>query len=126
MMERLRQEGKKVYLILNAPTDGDADPILRIKRSLFGKFQIVQSHQTTEAFNEVKGEMPYTQGKLMEQLARAAQRASAEVINPLDYLAPEGAFPQFDGGRPVYHDTDHLTATYMRDRASYLDRTILP
>jgi hypothetical protein len=126
MMERLHQQGKTVYLILNAPTDGDADPVLRIKRSLLGNFQVVQSHQTTKAFNEVKGEMPYTQGKLMDRLANVAHRAGAEVINPLDYLAPEGAFPQFDQGKPVYHDPDHLTATYMRDRASYLDRTILP
>lgn len=126
MMTQLHRQGKQVYLILNAPTYGGADPIRMIKRSLVGNFQISPSAQSVKEFNRIRGFMNYTQGELMNKLAIAAQHAGAEVINPMEHIAQDGEFPRFDEGKPIYHDGDHLTATYIRNHASYLDGTILP
>jgi hypothetical protein len=63
----------------------------------------------------------------MEMLRKAAVRAGVEVIDPVSLLSTNGICPSLDDqNRPIYCDPHHLRSSYVRDHASYLDKTILP
>jgi hypothetical protein len=59
------------------------------------------------------------------RLIEVANRAGAVVIDPLDYLCGSSICPAFEEGNPIYMDPTHLRSSYVRDRVSYLDRTIV-
>jgi hypothetical protein len=63
----------------------------------------------------------------MELFTQAAAQVGVEVIDPVPQLSKNGICPSLDDhNRPIYCDPHHLRSSYVRDHASYLDKTILP
>ena len=63
----------------------------------------------------------------MDVLIQESGRVGVEVIDPTLQLSTNGICPSLDNqDRPLYCDPHHLRSSYMRDHASYLDKTILP
>jgi peptidoglycan/LPS O-acetylase OafA/YrhL len=58
--------------------------------------------------------------------ATAAERAGATVVNPLRWLCGRTGCPAIIGNTLVYRDNSHLTATYARYLAPWLDSAIGP
>jgi peptidoglycan/LPS O-acetylase OafA/YrhL len=124
MIRFLKEQGKKVYIILNFPTNGQVDPLAMLHRSLMGEFSIKPYHFYAKEFLGMKGLMPFTQGDLMNKLEATAVASGAEVVSPMDALQKEGEFVWHDGLSPYFHDGSHFSATFMRERASFLDKLI--
>jgi hypothetical protein len=59
-------------------------------------------------------------------LLKVAKNSGATVIDPMDSLCPNGFCPAWygDGGDPIYKDGDHLSATFARHNATFIDQSI--
>ena len=58
---------------------------------------------------------------LRDRLKQLALNAGATVIDPLDTLCTNGRCPIIANRRPVYVDTHHLSATYVKNHADFMD-----
>ena len=119
--------GKKTYLILSIPTSPALDPKNIIERGFDGSFSINQQDPALKELLAEKTPTSLTHGEVMEMLCKAAVRVGVEVIDPVPLLSTNGICPSLDDqNRPIYCDPHHLRSSYVRDHASYLDKTILP
>jgi hypothetical protein len=119
--------GKKTYLILSIPTSPALDPKNIIERGFDGSFSINQQDPALKELLAEKTPTSLTHGEVMEMLSKAAGRVGVEVIDPVPMLSTNGICPSLDDqNRPIYCDPHHLRSSYVRDHASYLDKTILP
>jgi peptidoglycan/LPS O-acetylase OafA/YrhL len=119
--------GKKTYLILSIPTSPALDPKNIIERGFDGSFSINQQDPALKELLAEKTLTSLTHGEVMEMLCKAAVRVGVEVIDPVPLLSTNGICPSLDDqNRPIYCDPHHLRSSYVRDHASYLDKTILP
>jgi peptidoglycan/LPS O-acetylase OafA/YrhL len=112
---------RKVYLLLNMPIGPELNP-----RTMFGgsRFSGLHRKSLTELnFNYSAFEASYTD--IRETLTRIAAANGAIVIDPLGVLCAREACPIADAdGRPFYKDHAHLTATYARAKATFIDPTV--
>lgn len=120
----LRDQKRKVYLLLSFPTSTEVDPLSMVHRSLTGDFSIKSFRFSKNEFLEQKGLMPISQQELMDKLEAIAIKSGAEVIRPMDYLEKNGEFPWHDGLTPYFRDQAHYTASFIRKRADFLDKVI--
>jgi SGNH domain (fused to AT3 domains) len=61
-----------------------------------------------------------------EALRELASQAGAILIDPLVTLCPGSICPVLDEtGRPLYMDGHHLSASYARSAASYIEETLI-
>ena len=123
-LQSLHRRGVHTYLVLNMPGSMGYDPKLMIKRGLLGGFSISESKLTAKEFLESKGIMSCTQGDLMNRMRAIAERTGATIIDPMQVMAPEGVCVRFEGRKPVYHDLAHLTSSFVRKHATFMDPTI--
>jgi hypothetical protein len=124
MIGFLRDQKRKVYLLLSFPTSTEVDPLSMVHRSLAGDFSIKSFRFSKNEFLEQKGLMTISQQELMDKLEAIAIKSGAEVIRPMDYLEKNGEFPWHDGLTPYFRDGSHYTASFMRKNAGFLDRLI--
>jgi hypothetical protein len=121
------QAGKKTYIILSIPTAQALDPKNIIERGFDGTFTIYRHDPTLKQLLSDKTPSSLSHGAVMDMLVRASARVGVEVIDPTIQLSTNGICPSLDDqNRPIYSDPNHLRSSYARDRASYLDKTILP
>jgi peptidoglycan/LPS O-acetylase OafA/YrhL len=119
--------GKKTSLILSIPTSPALDPKNIIERGFDGSFSINQQDPDLKELLAEKTPTSLTHGEVMEMLSKAASRVGVEVIDPVPMLSTNGICPLLDDqNRPIYCDQHHLRSSYVRNHASYLDKTILP
>lgn len=123
-LQSLRNRGIHPYLVLNMPGSMGYDPKLMIQRGLLGGFSISESRLTASEFLEARGRMNCTQGDLMNKMRAIAERTGATIIDPMPVMAPDGVCVRFEGRKPIYHDLAHLTSSYVRKHASFMDPTI--
>jgi peptidoglycan/LPS O-acetylase OafA/YrhL len=130
IMAQLRkfvQAGKKTYLILSIPTAQTLDPKTIIERCFDGTFTICRHDPMLRQLLAEKTPSSLSHGEVMELFTEAAARMGVEVIDPTVQLSTNGVCPSLDDqNRPIYCDPHHLRSSYVRDHASYLDKTILP
>ena len=121
------QSGKKTYLILSIPTAQAFDPKNIIERGFDGSFEINRHDPSLRELLAEKTSSSLTHGAVMDLFSQAAVRRGVEVIDPALQLTTNGICPSVDDqNRPIYCDPHHLRSSYVRDHASYLDKTILP
>jgi peptidoglycan/LPS O-acetylase OafA/YrhL len=123
-LQSLQSRGIHPYLVLNMPGSMGYDPKLMIQRGLLGGFSISESRLTAKEFLEAKGRMTCTQGDLMDRMRAIAARTGTTIIDPMPVMAPDGVCVRFEGRKPIYHDLAHLTSSYVRKHASFMDPTI--
>ena len=126
LIKDFSEKGKQVYLILNIPTSDSFDPKFLINRSFSGRFWVAPHVFTENEFYSVRCSAELTQGEIIDSLTQVASSAGAKVINPMSYLTQKGVCFRFFEGSPIYRDGSHLRASFVRDKATYLDETILP
>jgi peptidoglycan/LPS O-acetylase OafA/YrhL len=60
-----------------------------------------------------------------EKISRLAKKHDIKVINPLDYLCGAQLCNTADvNGSPIYKDTKHIRASYMREHVHFLDHMV--
>lgn len=116
MLTRLGKE-KPVYLIVDNPANKAYDPKSYIEGNRLGVMQ-----QTP-----IPEFMPYDdrQKALKARLAGIAERSGATVIDPTLSLCDESRCRvKLENGVPLYMDTNHLRADFIRSSADFIDRTL--
>ncbi|MFZ4115975.1 MAG: acyltransferase family protein [Chthoniobacterales bacterium] len=124
MISLLKSQGKEVYLVLDFPTNKKFDPLAMVHRSLFGNFSIREFHFYVNDFLHEKGLSPFTRKELLQKLEMIAAISGAKIINPLNDMEKNDELIWHHGLVPYYHDESHLTATFIREHASFLDQVM--
>ena len=117
MLVDYQKMGKKVTLVLNSPVSGAFDPRSLVGRSLFG-FSIKEGgmHENDLLF-ETTG--------LKKQMLAAATAAGISTIDPTRSFCKDGFCSAWVGDEPMYRDSAHLRASFVRNQPSFVDETIL-
>ncbi|MDA7417780.1 acyltransferase family protein [Xenophilus arseniciresistens] len=119
LLRTLKAAGKTTYLLLNMPVGDPFAPRTRLVGERWGQMsaQPVSTHAP----------LPASQEALHARLARIAQDSGAQIIDPLPALCtPEGQCLRAGAdGTPIYKDTSHLRASYVREAAVYMDAVLL-
>ena len=117
MIVKLKQTGKKVYLLLNIPVGAVQDPRSSVSRSF--------------SCTEVKDPAPLSvndfdrqYGVFLKKLKSTGEQSGATVLDPLTCLSKDGVYPRSKAGIPMYRDSCHLRASFVRDHVTYLDETV--
>jgi peptidoglycan/LPS O-acetylase OafA/YrhL len=120
----LRGQGKRVYLILSNPTSDKFSPKWRMPNRFVWAWQATLQSATAASisrhdFNELVD--PVTR-----RLRAIALRTGAQVIDPSSALCEgERCFGASADGALRFRDGDHLRSMFVRDFASYIDRTLV-
>ena len=114
----LRRLGKRTIIILNIPVGPEFNPKSRIIRSFDGV--IVTSPLAVPAI-EISNRFAEITGRLI----KAAKKSDSEIIDPFASLCTAGYCPSAnEDGVPIYKDGEHLRASYVRDHATFIDKSI--
>lgn len=120
MMVGLRQQGKKVYLVLNIPVGEENNPKAMIQRSLLkGGFYVNVRNINRDQF--VAASEP-----VISKLKEVAHRSGAVILDPIDFLCDSLICPSLTkDGEPIYKDVSHIRPFFAREHVFFLDETIL-
>lgn len=115
----LKRLNKTVYLILNIPIELSQSPSGKIRRKLFKPWQAAMA----PSFNK---QLWLSESRAMTaNLLDIASTTGAIVIDPVQQLCPQGQCIILDSeGNPCYKDMAHLTASYVREKAGFLDQIL--
>lgn len=113
--------GKNIYIILTMPSGDELDPNSMFKGSRFSSLQILPRND----FDLLKFQnLTFTDHN---KLYTISKNINAILINPIDYLCQNNVCPVIDtSGRPLYKDSKHMTSTYSREGAIFIDGTLMP
>jgi hypothetical protein len=117
LIQKIRAQGKTVYLVLNIPVDPIQDPKSEMTRAFDG---VTTSIATPLLASEFRSRY----GGFLWQLREAGVKAGAIVIDPLDFFLADGSYPRLINGKHVYKDSCHLLPSFVRDDVTYLDGTV--
>ena len=110
-------EGKRVYLLLTTPHSVHFDPRSLVERPLW---KLAASPYLSR--QEFERDTVW----LMNELRRIAAKSGATVIDPSLTLCDAEKCPALaDDGRPIYRDSGHVRASFVREHFSFLDQTVL-
>jgi peptidoglycan/LPS O-acetylase OafA/YrhL len=126
LIARLTASGRRVFIILSNPTSPAFDPRwlvpwqVRLSPSMPAVFALKQPRAI-----DATGFEDFV-APLMSQLRGIAARGGARVLDPRTTLCEGIRCPAVAvDGTPLYIDSNHLRATYARERASFLDESLL-
>ncbi|RYY95743.1 MAG: hypothetical protein EOO24_22310 [Comamonadaceae bacterium] len=109
---------KKVYLLLDNPVGPDFGPEKLLGGSRMGQISVGRMSPTAP--------LPAAQAALNARLRALALRSGAAVIDPVPSLCEAGrCLRTLPDGTPIYKDSDHLRAAYMRQAGRWLDAVLL-
>jgi peptidoglycan/LPS O-acetylase OafA/YrhL len=117
-LAHLRHEGKRVVVLLSSPGGEAFDP-----RSMIERHGLIPSAKVV---------LPVSRAKLVDdffavdsRIRAAAERAGAEVMDPMDWFCDGSLCPvQDSSGRPLSRDGSHICASVVRSKATALDQFI--
>lgn len=110
---------KKVYLLLDNPRGSNFDP---------HRFFNTGRLSTPAASAPSRGvAIDPAEFELRRQMVDLAERAGVEIIDPWTSLCDKLNCARLTvDGKPIYKDSSHLSATWVREHADYLDKTVIP
>lgn len=112
---------KRVFIVLNMPTGLEFSPTSLLSGSRLGRLEY--RSDAVLYVDEAAVREPFHQ--LNETLRSIAQRYGATVLDPFDTLCANGRCPLVDRhGAPTYKDTAHITASFSREAATFIDVTL--
>lgn len=113
---------KKIYFILNMPSGDELDPKNMFEGSRLSN--LTPKKLDTVYFNKDNFLKKFS--FVHYQILQIADNIGAEIINPLETLCPSEC-PVFDSNkRPLYLNSNHMTSTYARISAKFIDKTLEP
>ncbi|MEJ8823983.1 acyltransferase family protein [Variovorax humicola] len=117
-IKTLKAAGKKVYLVLNVPVDGDFEPKTLISGSRLKTMSAARKSPTAP--------VTASQQAIHDRLKQVAEQSGATVIDPMATLCtPQGQCMRTDAeGVPIYKDASHLRASYVKQFATFFDPAI--
>jgi hypothetical protein len=126
LIRGLVQSGRRVFIVLSNPTSPQFDPPalvpaqLRLSLQPPAVFAADRSRQV-----DVAGYERFV-APLMSRLRDIAARSGARILDPRRTLCTGMLCPAVGtDGTPLYIDSNHLRAAYARERATFLDETLL-
>ncbi|WP_181885399.1 acyltransferase family protein [Trinickia dinghuensis] len=111
-----KSTGKRVVLILQSPVSGALDPRSLVGRSLYG-FSIKEGGLPTD-------QLLFRTSGLRAELLKVAHDAGVEAIDPTGSFCPDDFCAAWQGQEPIYRDSAHLRASFMRHFPSFIDQAI--
>ena len=116
---RLSDSGKRVYVVLDNPVDSAFDPASMLRSRLPG-------FRATEPLTSVPRSRVVERSRVVNaRLMEAARIGGATVIDPVDFLCGPTACPTVSNqGKPIYRDNNHMRASFVRERATYIDSVL--
>jgi hypothetical protein len=115
MLRRLRESGKRVFVLLNGPSDPAFDP------------RFLVSRVTGNRVDAPVLVAPWRQqvGPVLDRISATAASAGAIVIDPVPFVCDEGACPVVGPeGEPTHADRGHMRPWYVIQRATFLDQVL--
>jgi hypothetical protein len=115
MLRSLRDAGKRVFVLLNGPTDPAFDP------------RFLVSRVTGARRDEPVLVAPWRQqvGPILDRIAETATSAGAVVIDPVPFVCDDGVCPVVGPeGEPTHADRGHMRPWYVIERATFLDQAL--
>ena len=109
---------KKVYLLLDNPSGTEYDPHKYISGERLGGY-VVNGHMTDAVVVDQK------QLAISEELIRIADRLDVDVIDPMPVLCRNNICLRSKNGQPIYRDGDHLRASFVKENANYIDKSLI-
>jgi peptidoglycan/LPS O-acetylase OafA/YrhL len=117
LVAHVAASGKRVYLVLDNPSGDEMDPHFIFKRS-FGRDGV-------RGAGVSRTRILAHEGATRAFLAGLARPGSVMVIDALAELAVDDTCPAITAdGEPIYKDTNHLRATFVREHVHFLDATV--
>jgi peptidoglycan/LPS O-acetylase OafA/YrhL len=114
---RLRDAGKRVYLILQPPSGNLFDPRSMITGSRFGE---MKPRTDMEPFRVARFYRDNAAPR--RRLLQIAQETGAIPVDPVDTICKDGICPTVNAaGEPIYTDPVHMRPFYVRSVVRYLD-----
>jgi peptidoglycan/LPS O-acetylase OafA/YrhL len=116
---RLSDSGKRVYVVLDNPVDSAFDPASMLRSRLPG-------FRAKDPLTSVPRSRVVERSRAVNaRLIRAARIGGATVIDPVDFLCGPTACPTVSNqGKPIYRDNNHMRASFVRERATYIDSVL--
>ncbi len=115
MLRQLRDGGKRVFVLLNGPTDPAFDP------------RFLVSRLTGQRIGAPVLVAPWRQqvGAVLDRVSARARDAGAIVIDPVPFVCDDGACAVVGpGGEPTHADRGHMRPWYVIQRAAFLDQAL--
>ncbi|MFZ1903979.1 MAG: acyltransferase family protein [Steroidobacteraceae bacterium] len=117
--------GRRVFIVLSNPTSPEFDPRWlvpdRVRFSPRAPLRFGADPRSVDVTAFEAFVAP-----LMNRLRDIAARSGAQVLDPRSTLCADMRCPAVGtDGMPLYIDSNHLRAAYARERAGFLDRTVL-
>ena len=110
--------GKVVYVMLDAPFGDELSPANLVRRSPWGGFDVRPAFINREEFR--RGTDTATRA-----VRAAATENGATIIDPASTLCDAGQCAALTADKsPIYKDSIHLRATFIRDHVNYIDATL--
>jgi len=126
-ISRLTRSGRRVFILLSNPTSPQFDPrylfpsAVRLSLHLPDRISIDAGTRSVDDRRYESYVAP-----LMSRLRDIAARSGAVVIDPARVLCPEMSCPATNArGMPVHLDSNHLTNSFARDHATFIDAILL-
>jgi hypothetical protein len=114
---RLREAGKRVYLILQPPSGNLFDPRSMITGSRFGEMKPrtgMEPYRVDRFYSD--------NAEPRRRLLEIARETGATPIDPVDTVCRNGICPTVNAaGEPIYTDPVHMRPFYVRSMVRYLD-----
>jgi len=120
MIQGFIRDGKQVYLLSNIPIGWEYDPkSFFVQRDFFGRWALDKKQGNKEAW------LAYFK-ELRPVLQKIAKDSGATLLHPEDFLCDEKeCMATNKEGDPVYFDSLHLRANYVKNNVTFLDSVML-
>jgi peptidoglycan/LPS O-acetylase OafA/YrhL len=115
MLRRLRNSGKRVFVLLTGPTDPAFDPRFLVSRI------------TGKRIDAPVPVAPWRQqvGAILDRVSATATSAGAVVLDPVPFVCDDGECPVVGPeGEPTHADRGHMRPWYVIQRAGFLDQAL--
>jgi peptidoglycan/LPS O-acetylase OafA/YrhL len=126
-ISRLTQSGRRVFVLLSNPTSSHFDPgyllpaTARFSLRLPDRISVDDEKRSVDAREFEEYVAP-----LMSRLRQIAATSGAIVIDPREALCTGMTCPATNAqGMPVHVDSNHVTATFAREHATFIDTILL-
>ena len=124
---RLTASGRRVFILLSNPTSPRFDPrylFPSTARLALRRPDRISVEPTARSVDDRRYESYVA--PLMGRLRDIAATSGAIVIDPSGALCPQMSCPTTNArGMPVHLDSNHLTATFAREHATFIDAILL-
>jgi peptidoglycan/LPS O-acetylase OafA/YrhL len=126
LLVRLVSSGRRVFIVLSNPTSPQFDPPTLVPSHV--RLSLRRPAIFVADYRRRVNAAPFETfvAPLMDRLREIATRAGAQVLDPRSTLCADMLCPAVAAdGTPLFIDSNHLRASFARERASFLDETLL-